>query len=386
MITLPPDAAKEGFAISRGDVEVRVYPCRKTYTISYYERGERKKKSYVSFTEVVAEAEFILNTLYQAELDASSVTRREVAYFRAQEGKLGGIPLDRVVDEYVERNALHPHSKKLTVTDAVAQFMESRKSRNVSQRHISGLTHELGKFCGAFGQQELRLITPADIKGFLEKGWTNHRTRNNIRCGIVTLFRWARDTKDWLPQTPRTVPEKVEKYTQDFVEPEIYSPEELETYLTRTPSKILPFICVTAFTGIRAAETKRLRWESINWADKLIPLSNKITKTKIRRVVPILPVLEAWLEKLKQPEGPLVLRRDPYRIFREELKLPWRDNGWRHSFATYHLALHNDPKLTSWICGHSENVLLTTYKSIQLPDGRFVTRDLAERWFNTYPK
>ena len=42
----------------------------------------------------------------------------------------------------------------------------------------------------------------------------------------------------------------------------------------------------------------------------------------------------------------------------------WKKNGLRHSFATYHLALHGDPVKTAFQCGNSPVVIHNHYKGL----------------------
>ena len=56
------------------------------------------------------------------------------------------------------------------------------------------------------------------------------------------------------------------------------------------------------------------------------------------------------------------------------------DNCLRHSFATYHLALHKSEDLTSRLMGNSPGVLRDNYEALVLRAPR-----LAPEWFKVKP-
>jgi integrase len=59
--------------------------------------------------------------------------------------------------------------------------------------------------------------------------------------------------------------------------------------------------------------------------------------------------------------------------------VPWKHNALRHSFASYHLALHGDAGKTATIMGHSVRMLEREYKDLKSPAD-------AAAWFNVMPE
>jgi integrase/recombinase XerD len=95
---------------------------------------------------------------------------------------------------------------------------------------------------------------------------------------------------------------------------------------------------VTAFAGIRAEEVKRLDWKHVKLGKGHIEIPASISKTKLRRLAPIVANLRAWLAPHRQAQGPVC----PFiNLSNQDLKLApkagaaWKRNALRHSFVSY---------------------------------------------------
>jgi Phage integrase family len=73
------------------------------------------------------------------------------------------------------------------------------------------------------------------------------------------------------------------------------------------------FHCLGLFAGLRVAEIKALDWQDVDLAGGFIHVGAKISKTRARRLVPVLPNLKAWLQPIAKPAGPVVERELRYR-------------------------------------------------------------------------
>jgi hypothetical protein len=58
--------------------------------------------------------------------------------------------------------------------------------------------------------------------------------------------------------------------------------------------------------------------------------------------------------------------------------IPARRNGLRHSFITYHMAMHANENLTSAEAGNSPQMIHEHYRAL-------ATKAEAEKWFNIVP-
>ena len=190
--------------------------------------------------------------------------------------------------------------------------------------------------------------------------------------------------QDWLDINPV---EKVESWRIRGKTPEIFTPEEVQKILNSTPpqSEIRAYAAIAAFTGIRNAEMKRLTWDKIKLDDREIILDSEITKTASRRVVKIPENLAKWLEPYVWELGTkkkILTKSQNLQIKKLHNALGkgnWVKNGFRHSAATYYLALTKNAYLTAEQMGHAVDVLKQHY------NGLAREKD-AIRYFNIMPE
>src|SRR5262249_32692141 len=74
--------------------------------------------------------------------------------------------------------------------------------------------------------------------------------------------------------------------------------------------RMIPFLTLGAFAGIRHAEIQRLEWNDIRFDDAMITIGASKAKTASRRLVPIVPNLREWLMKHRQKSGLVVAHKD----------------------------------------------------------------------------
>ncbi len=102
-------------------------------------------------------------------------------------------------------------------------------------------------------------------------------------------------------------------------------------------------------------------WDKVDLKSGYIEVTAANSKTSSRRLVEIQPNLKEWLLLNGNRSGkvqPKNLRRLLDTAWVElNLGRP-RSNDFRHSFASYHYAMFNDPKRTAMELGHSDTAML----------------------------
>ena len=139
-------------------------------------------------------------------------------------------------------------------------------------------------------------------------------------------------------------------------------------------------ITIGLFAGIRNAEVERLEWDrDFNWDQREIVVVSSRSKTKRGRVVPMEPVLKAWLEQSDRttPRVGEVPRRLMDR-FRKKLGFPIPTNGLRHTFASYWGAVNDSKTALAKIMGNSEEVAERHYL-------RLASKKDADAYWSLYP-
>lgn len=271
----------------------------------------------------------------------------------------------------------------VTAQKAADEFLASRSKKGCGARTIATLKHHLSKFTRVFGSKDIAGISVAEFGAFLDR-IKNPRTRLNVRGSIISLGNYAKK-QQWLPHGVPSAFDNSDRPIVKTPEHAVYTPDELAAILAeaeKSAPKLIPWIVLGAFAGIRAAERARMSWNLIDLTHRTIILGTHITKTAMRRPVEISDNLAAWLTKYK--DQPILPIKDPtglYIAIRDLAKragVPWKKNALRASAATYHLLKYENPGKTSLHMGHSERELKTVYFQPAL-------RPYVEAWWSIMP-
>ena len=331
-------------------------------------------------------------------------------YFRATEAIAKvGLPIDTACREYADavlmlngrasilevardwmkRNDIE--RPKVLASLAVEEIIQQEKNDGKSQLRIKQLKTLLGRFSKDL-DVEVHTITPDLISRWLAGLALSERTRRNFRDTIGFFCRFcvrrgylAKGT-DWL--------EGVQEYTaRKTGEILIYTPDEIAMLLNRADKRLVPFLAIGAFAGLRHAEIARLDWSEIELedgtGDSFIEVRADKAKTQTRRLVPVKTNLKEWLLPHQKPAGKVC----PYENTTKQLlktaaatgdavkkikPLVWKKNALRHSYISYRIAECGNVPLVADESGNSVSVIRTNYL-------RRVKPVSAAKWFNVRP-
>jgi integrase len=164
---------------------------------------------------------------------------------------------------------------------------------------------------------------------------------------------------------------------------EIFTPDEMRRLLDAAGTNvILPMLAIGGFAGMRHLEITRLDWSEILWDRNLIEVKGYKSKTRARRLVPLLDNLRAWIAPFAEESGPVVLHRNPTAAMAKiaaRAGVAWKLNALRHSFCSYRLSMTNDGAKTALESGHDQSILFRHYHAL-------VSTEAAQEWFSIYPK
>lgn len=184
-------------------------------------------------------------------------------------------------------------------------------------------------------------------------------------------------------------------------ETEVFEPAIVQAILDdclENDLALMPFRVIGFFCGVRpAGELARLQWEHLDWTDRVLKLPAAITKKKRLRHVDVSANAMAWLEAYKarggNVEGSVVPfssadLRDHHRANWVRVvgvtkagkpKRRWIQQGMRHSFCSYWLALHEDIDRLVIQSGHDDtSVMWRNYY-------RHATKAKAEKFWSITP-
>jgi len=275
----------------------------------------------------------------------------------------------------------------VTVDRACQEYIDSRKknydSGASSKYHYASTKSRLKPFRKAYGKEPISTITNVMLAAYCDK-IKNDCTRKNHMTTLGGLFNFAK-LKDYFPKDSTNPADKhslerpaLKKKGTEFV----FTAEEMTKLLAYSPKKLLSWLVVGAFVGVRTEERARMKWNAYLEDESIFRLGQDITKTHRSRQPKLTSNFDAWLPLIKRDESAAM--QECYNPQREKLRatkpagLTWKHNILRHSYVSYHSELHG-VKETSRNAGHSEEVLKGKYEHV-------VKEKEAKAWFSITPE
>lgn len=399
-------------AVKRGSVTVKIYLTPShgcdSFTLSYYQDGVRKRPTFPDFEQAKAEAEGVAGRLSCTDADVLTLTSADrAAYLRARqlldplgvsieaaaaqfaEAKklLGDSPLSHAAEFYVKRHPtkIPPRAAK----DVMEEMLKAKKGDGLSEGYLRHLRYDLEKFTGRF-HCNIGSITGTEIDTWLRDLEVAPRTRNNLRNAVQTLFSYAK-ARRFLPKDHDEL-EAVPLAKDRGGEIEVFTPGELVEILTCADERLIAFLALGAFAGIRHAEIQRLDWKDVHFEDGIIEIRAAKAKTASRRTLPILDNLRQWLAPYSEASGPVCVYRNvaselnrlvrDINARRKERKVKsafaWKHNALRHSFISYRVADIQNVAQVALEAGNSPQMIFRHYRELVRPAD-------AKTWFFIAP-
>jgi integrase len=323
-------------------------------------RQVRYFKSEKEAKEFAQEKTIELRREGNAHSELSQKERRAVLLARDR-----GIDLEEAVDYYNEHLATLRSSS--LVEAAVDEFLTIREAGGNSVRHVDDLRQRLGKFAQSFGQRSVASINTRELDQWLFGLAIAAQTRANFRRIIHNFFAFC-EGRGYCPTNPATKMVKIKVPPKEIG---ILTVREAHRLLSFS-GEIVPAVAIGMFAGLRREEIARLDWADVDLDRRLILVKASKSKTAARRHVEISDNLHMWLTPFRADSGPV--RVPNYRKMLERAAAlagikAWPHNALRHSFASYHLACHENAAKTGLELGHTESrTLFTHYRELVKPE------------------
>jgi len=366
------------------------------WVVTFPKNGKRSRKYFKKKTkaeEFYNEKRAEIQELGTAQAHIGEADRLAItAWHEAKEKdpSLGNVKLLDVVESYLERRAAKNQS--VTVTECMDLTLLRLEKTKKSDRHYTSTKNNLKRFVREFEGWMMIDFTADHIDGYLHDtknlSLTKKKsiaakwspiTRENHKLSLSLLFNMAL-SKGYVAANPVSVVE-----IEDVVlgEPEVYTPEEVAKLLEHCPERSLATMVICLATGMRSSEVGRITWKDVRLKSRQIIVRAGVAKKSRRRVVEIPENFAKWLEPVAQVRGEVRPTEQQYRDDRDKAhKLAEVDkvaNGFRHSFSSYHIALHESADKTALILGHADTyVLFKHYEAV-------VSKEDAQAYFNIMP-
>lgn len=339
---------------------------RKRWRVTYTVAGKTRRKYLGSLREAEAFAKSVEKEARQqgtmlASMSEAAKAEMAAAYNRAIEG---GFRLADALDHF-ERHLAEVVTNTVSVGDAVAQYLSDSIRRGLKDRSVNTLRQCLESFAVCHSMN-VDAVTAAHVQEWIDAhpNWSP-QTVNHAVTKIGSLFRWCED-RGYCRSVPvkRSMKRRVERPA-----PCVMPVDDVRRLLKVAYDEdegIALLIAVQLFAGLRPAEAEtegRSGIEMVHLETNELAVRGKVERQ--RRLVTISDNLRAWLERIPGGWAQTNVRRRLERV-RELAGVTWGHDILRHSFASYHLAAHENAAKTAHEMGHAGNsdVLYTHYRAV----------------------
>ena len=304
--------------------------------------------------------------------------------------------LKQAVDFFLANH--RPPDFVTTITAGIGHYIEDKEREGIRERNRRGMKGALLAFAKATGDQLLHTVTPQAVETYLRslraadgtspakrKSWNTHRNE------VSQFFAWAMKhdlttNRPWCFTNPVA---NVKQFSAQQVAEQrppkaTTSPEDLRhmlSFLMRYQGgKLVKFFVLSYFAGIRPeGELEKLakrEKELINLKTRCITIPANMSKTKADRQITISDNLFRWLTAYKDfPIIPVNFKTTHWKV-RTHFELK-RDET-RHSFISYHVAVHRSVGDVALQAGNSESMVRKHYL-------RLHTREEGDEFFRIIP-
>lgn len=267
--------------------------------------------------------------------------------------------------EFFERNRSKSSTIRKQIADALGEYVVAKRAQNLKAFSLGLTEASLEKFSESFIGLVVESVSQADLEVYLAKRGGSPKSRKNWIGELSAFFDWSKGRGYCVENPCERIPRPI--ITRGT--PQILAVEQVSKLLKATSEhdpKLVPVVALCLFAGLRTGEARLMTWDKINLSAGHLTVSEEIAKTRRRRIVPISKNLKAWLEL----GGDLPLGRVDDRITSARKSAgidSWPRNVMRHSFCSYHLAMHGSAAQTALAAGHSETMLFTHYRELVTP-------------------
>lgn len=260
------------------------------------------------------------------------------------------------------------------LAEAVGRYIECKTGQNLRPLSLKQVKWKLDLLSREFKGKLCHQITTTMIEGwFRGRGW-KRSTVDGVCAKVGPFFSWCVREKFAAANPVKGVM----KPKADESEPCILLPGDVGQLMAAAKAKdakLIPYLALGLFAGIRPEEIIRLDWQDIS--PHGVNINGRKAKTRQRRLVTIADNLAAWLKL--GGDLPPRNRRKRLDVVREAAGVTWGHDIMRHTFASYHLAQHGSPDKTAHELGHRDTAML--YRHYR----QLVTKEAAGEFWAVCP-
>ena len=333
-----------------------------------------------------------------AALRATRLTEEQIALAEAAFKRLErGEDLLTAVDHWLRTGKPSVIKESPRLDDAWKEFLAwVEATPELRPRSKSNLRNRVGNFVKGVGNKRVIDVMPEHVESYLAQREVTPETKDGDRRAISSFFSWClKGKRHWCLNNPCYAVE-VEGASRDHDrEPVVLPVGDCEKLMRAAEAfaggKLVPYLALCLFGGLRPYEAARLSWEQVNLADGEIRLKGPQTKTGKGRVVEVSDTLKAWLTRYQDQE--VIYGR----AFDEGLQQvrasigygaptpdhphlkPWVPDVLRHTAISHYFRLTGSYGRSAEQFGNSESIIKDHYQ------GRVSSAD-TKRFYAILPK
>ena len=320
--------------------------------------GQRQRKFFQELRGAEALVRSMAKQTSAAGRTLATLAPQDAARVARLIERAGGIDaLDEALDGRTDAQAVTERKTvEAVTTELIAVKKASGKRHSYTRKLVS---HIENSFCAEFGRKVISTITGQQIEEWLYGGGWAPATQRSILIDVGTLFSFA-VKREYILKSPIA---NVERPTLDEKAPgilSVYDCAALVKACAKHDRKLLPYLGLCLFAGVRPSEASRVTWDDVR--EDCVIINAKSSKTRDQRALDLTPSLQRCL--VKTGDLPTVNSIKRMTAIREAAKLKaWPRDCLRHSFVTYAMPV----KGATWTveqAGHSLSVSLKHYRSL----------------------
>lgn len=260
---------------------------------------------------------------------------------------------------------------------AYAAWLETTTNlRPLTKNHLRArVTH----FVRNTGNVRVTDVLPEHIEHYLAQRNVSANTKDANCRAISSFFTWCmKGKRHWAVNNPCYAVEIEGLISDEDREPEVLPVKECAALLRTAEQfekgRLVPYIALCLFGGLRPFEAARLTWEQVNLVDGEIRLKGTQTKTGKGRIVAIDRTLKAWLGRYRkageihrpsyEPELKALrasIGYGPKTAENPDLK-PWVPDVLRHTAISHYFRHTGSYGRTAEQFGNSEGIIKKHYQ------------------------
>lgn len=282
--------------------------------------------------------------------------------------------LERAVDFFLTHD--RPGEEK-KLHEAITTCLKQKQQAGKSKRYVQQLGYALHSFGRGRSDLLCSEISAKEIEDWLNGHEWGPKTRKGNLIDLRTFINFC-IRREWMKRDPT---KGIEEIILTPKPPQIFTVEQVQMIMNTARDHqptLIPYFALGMFCGIRPAEIFRLHWPNIYLDRGFVEVEVAKAKTRRRRLVTISDNCKTWLKL--GGDLPVIDFQDRFEDVRNRCGMAdsWPQNAMRHSFCSYHLAMHQNAALTASEAGHSQEQLFKDYREL-------VTKDQAEKFWQIRP-